>query len=188
MHRGSEILKSKLYVKILAVGIIVLFIVVSGSSSFAVEDKTYANLLYIKSENDNLNNVNDEIYENEDCFIFGISSNTGPYTENSVNGLFKAFIVWLTGVWIGDISQAYYQASDGYHPANGSIRTKGRLGEWSFEGEFYGLIREEWFAQELVDYIGVEGFRGIGWKRSWTPNFYIGYAKRVKISTGTPIP
>ena len=148
--------------KTLVVGVIVLFIGRGIQPSYA----------------DNPTPISEEIYENTNCFVIGISS----FTVKAVSGIFKKSIGF--GIW--DIRK------EEKIPSYGSIYTKGDQGEWFYKGEFFGDLRviSRFVSSAIVSYEGVKNFHGVcfGGLMYFYPYFsrFIGFAKEVKITTETP--
>jgi hypothetical protein len=160
--------------KTLALGVVVLFISVGIHPAFAVEDKAST------SENEKPTNADDEIYENTNCFIMVDAENMGK----------SGFSTLFCG------TEYQFMDTRRYTPAKGKIITLDELGEWNYEGKFYGLIRYivnelPWGEEYEYYFVGVEGFRGFvfpgpiiflffGW------SFAIGFAEHVKIGPDCP--
>ena len=124
------------------------------------------------------NPISEEIYENTNCFVIGISS----YTVKAVSGILKKSIGF--GIW--DIRK------EEKIPSYGLIYTKGDHGEWFYKGEFFGELRviSRFVSSVIVSYEGVKNFHGVcfGGLMYFYPYFsrFIGFAKEVKITTETP--
>ena len=102
--------------------IIVLFIGVNIHPAFAVENKTSTESLTKDSDNEKYSNLDDEIYENNNCFVMGRTSATYRIRHIGWNFYFG------------------YNATQniGWKPSNGWIRTYGNSVKWTYDGEFYG--------------------------------------------------
>lgn len=168
--------------KILAIGIICLFIGVSILPAFAIDVKTSAESLIKDSENEKYSNLDDEIYENTNCFVMGRTSATYRIRHIGWNFYFG------------------YNATHNidWKPSNGWIYTNGNLGKWKYEGEFYGCTSHSFYflfpdGVKYTHYNGIEGFRGLafGAKIFFRAPYaggciFIGYAKHVRISPNHP--
>jgi hypothetical protein len=171
-------MKSKLYGKILVVGIIVLFIGVSVSSAISIKNKT--------SNSDNEKHIiaQGEIYENTNCFIIG-----------SVSEAFNG--VYIFGK--GDIVFGF-KFNDVDHHSDGWIYTNGDNGKWlyssilkdGFLGNVSSYRSTDWWSGLWVTfYVGIEGFSGLalGGHPKQEPIkdpigahcWFIGHADHVKI-------
>ena len=153
--------KTVLY-KSLAIAVIVLFIVIGIQPAIANKPTP----------------INEEIYENTNCFVIGKTS----FSIKSLTGIFNkpiGFGIW--DIWDG-----------GRTPSEGWIFTIGEQGRWLYQGEFWGklgVIRG--IPPDIIaSYKGIAGFHGVclGGIIYLIPfyNYFIGYAKEVKITTKEP--
>ena len=169
----------KLYCKILAIGIIVLFIGTGIYPAFANTTNTPS------SDNENPITKTSEIYENTNCFIIGS-------VDEAFNGIhFYGY---------GDIVFGFKFDGE-FHHSEGWIYTNGCNGKWQYnsilKGGFLGDVSsydaQDWWSGLLVTYyVGVEGFKGLafgGHPRQepiedprGAPCWFIGRADHVKIS------
>jgi hypothetical protein len=148
-------LKNRLYCKILAVGIIVLFMGVSVSSGFAVNDKTTETVTII-TDNENHVTASGDVYENTNCFVMGSVGNA--VSEIHFYGEGKIAFGWK------------WSSASIFHPSGGWIYTNGDNGKWLYHSRlksgFLGNIRsyqgkDWWSGSYFTRYVGVEGFRGL---------------------------
>jgi hypothetical protein len=161
--------KSALLYKTLVVGVIVLFIGVGVQTVIANNLDNFNDV-----SKDDYCPINQEVYENSNCFIIGGADNTKKFysfihDENHDSGPFNKSISF------GYTYAGYRSLSEGY------IYTIGAQGKWDFYGDFVGG-----FETYGIWHIGVKGFRGfsLGGRFLMTPlfvGFFIGFAKEVKI-------
>jgi hypothetical protein len=171
-------MKNRLYCKILAVGILVMFVGIGFQPVFAFN----AN----QSVRDNENPISTyaEIYENTNCFIIG-----------SVSEAFNGIRIFGKG----DIVLGF-EFDGEFHHSDGWIYTNGENGRWlytsilkdGFLGNVSSYGTEDWWSGLWVTfYVGVEGFRGLALGGHPTQEpiedpigahcWFIGYADHVKI-------
>ena len=152
--------KNPVLYKALVVGVIALFIGVGFQSVIAV----------------NPNPINEEVYENSNCFVIGRTTSTFKVPS----GIFKRTICF--GDW--DIREGPKCPSQGW------IYTKGNQGKWLCEGEFWGKLGTIQELNTMVHYIGINNFYGVSFGGffyiSFFYSFFIGYAKEVRITTQKP--
>ncbi len=162
--------------KILALGIIVLFIGVGIHPVFANEDKASSDTP------ESLTNINDEFYENSNCLIIGRTTATYRATQNFKGNIYFGY--YCVDFW-------------DWTATNGYIITIGKSVNWKYEGKFYGRAGHSFtrFSHGRIEYIhycGIEGFKGFG--LGGTPIFgslnercfFIGYVDYIKISPNHP--
>lgn len=165
--------KPALLYKTLVAGVIVLFIGVGIQPAFALENKSCSNISTIIFEKDNPNPITTEVYENSNCFVVGRSTRTLKLLSG-----FLSRIVCLG---------AFENFNFTDYPAVGCIYTKGSLGKWIYQGEFYGELGRIY--RGIYEYfIGINNFNGIiiGGSFLFPNSIFIGYAKEVKITTKLP--
>jgi len=175
-------MRNSLYKKGIVFVIIVLFMGVSYSSAFAVEDKTSTEYLNTDTENENPNPISGVILENSNCYVVGFATDITRLSSDSkdYNICFGAHSDW----------------GDNYE-SRGFIQTSGSQDEWGYIGRFIGKngIRT---LPDLYDhdikwdfYIGIKGFRGFVYGGLWArlsyyrtfTGIFIGRADSVKIMT-----
>ena len=144
--------------KAIEIGVIVLFIGIGIQPVFA-DDPTP---------------ISREVYENSNCFVVWRSTRT----LKMLSGLFSRIIC------LG----AFENFNFTEYPAVGCIYTKGSLGKWEYQGEFYGNLGS--IRRGINEYfIGINNFSGIIIGGSFlfpVSSIFIGYAKEVKITTILP--
>ncbi len=168
--------------KILAIGIIVLFMGIGIHPVFAVEDKTSDESLTIDSKNENPVTTTGEVYENIYCFVMGKSKNSWYYGDKVFNRLFIGFKDTITFGYCPLFGKIW--------PAEGWIYTSNVINKWGYIGYFYGANGKiwDWIPHGYgYFYIGIKNFRGIAFvkKGTYFPSDiivrYIGFAESVKI-------
>lgn len=167
----------KHFCKILASGIIILFIGFGIHPAFAVQDKTSTETASIKSKNTNPENIKEQFLVNINCFIIGDA--TEAWNRVSIDG----YICF--GYKEGDTPAVWT-------PSSGLIYTYGKYGYWKYEGKFYGRGGSYNYVDNYTHFYGIVSFRGLSLGAKtflMKPGgfcFFIGFAEQVIISPDHP--
>jgi hypothetical protein len=158
--------------KILAVGIICLFIGVGIHPAFAFQDKTSIPEYEIPT------NTDGEVLENTNCLVIGMSSNSCVFSDFAT----------LLPIMSGEIGFGIWMPLYCNDSAEGWIYTDNFENKWEYRGFFKGVYREKKVLLDAGEYayfkIGIKGFRGLIFGRELTFNIiYFGFADSVKIIT-----
>jgi hypothetical protein len=147
----------------------VLFIGIGIQPAFG-EDKYY-------SKDENIVTTTDEILENTNCFVMGISKNSYNFGDNRL--LSRGTITFGHCIVFGNI-----------WPAEGWIYTSNVVEKWSYNGHFQGangIFEGYVYHLPAYYYIGIKNFIGLAITKEGEdfPDdvivIYMGFAESVKI-------